>query len=105
MIGGDQLIHTVIRPPAPRLAPAIASISWKLIRPVHPVDSGIDVVFIACSNLQDICNPMVVDLVGLHRLVIAYSPLTLDARLVCNVEEASYRVLHPMHYRTKNAVS
>jgi len=72
---------------------------WKLVGPVHPVNPGVDVVFITCTNLKNTGNPIVVRLLPrLHRLTAAYCFLPLDARVVGNVNKTFAEVLDAVNF-------
>lgn len=71
--------------------------AWgKLIRPVHPVDSGIDVVFVTGADFKDSRDPVVVGaLPGLHRIVGVF--LALNRRAVGDKDEALAVVLDSVY--------
>jgi len=60
MVRGDQLVDTVVRLTTTHYFLAIVSALGQLVRPVHPVDPSIDVMFIARSDLEDASYPVVV---------------------------------------------
>lgn len=98
MIRGNQLVHAMVLLAALDCFPPIMGSLRELVGPVHPVDSGIHVVFVARADFQDACNPVVVRLLpGLHGFVVIDSFLALDAEVVRDVDEAFAEVLDPIH--------
>jgi hypothetical protein len=59
MIGCDQLPCAVIRLTALDKLISITGSFWKLIRPVHPVDSGKDVMFVLRPDFQYASYPVI----------------------------------------------
>lgn len=77
----------------------------ELVGPVHPIDSCIDVVLVACADFQDARNPVVVRLLPrLHWLVVVDGFLAFDAEVVRDVDEAFAEILDSIHYASGQAL-
>ena len=73
----------------------------ELIGPVHPINARIHVVFVASANLQDAGNPVVVRLLPrAHRFVVVGGFLSLNARVVCDVDETLTEVFYSIDCAT-----
>lgn len=59
MIRRDQFVGAVVWLSALDPPLAIGRPRGQVFRPVHPVNSGVDVVLIARADFQDACNPLV----------------------------------------------
>lgn len=102
VVGGNQLVQAVVGLAALDRLPAVVCSLRKLVRPVHPVDSRIHVVFVARANLQDAGDPIIVGFLPiLHRLVVVDSFLALDARVVCDIDKSFAEILDPIDCATK----
>ena len=64
MVGSHELVHTMVGLAALDSFLPIVSTRRELIRPVHPVDSSIDMVLITGADLQYACYPVVVRLLS-----------------------------------------
>lgn len=60
MVGGDQFISAVIRLTALNRLLAINGTGRKLVGPVHPVNTCVNMVLIGSSDLEDARNPFIV---------------------------------------------
>jgi hypothetical protein len=104
MIRGDQLINPVIWLPALDRSLAILSSRGDLIWPVHPVHSGIDVVLITSSYLEDPCHPVIVRL--LPRLEsFARGSLSLDGGVIRYKDKTFAKILDAVDLREVSVVS
>lgn len=60
MVRCDQLIPTMIRlSPLDRLLSVVGT-SRQLIRPIHPIHTGVNMVLITRTNLEDSGYPVIV---------------------------------------------
>ena len=104
MVGGDQLVCAMVLLTPLNSLLAIVCAVRELVGPVHPVDAGIDVVLIAGTDLKNASNPVIVRLLpGLHYL--AGTLLSLNARVVCNVDESFAEILDPINCSRWHPVS
>lgn len=100
VVGRDQLVHAVVWLAAVDYLLAVVRPLWELVRPVHPVDSRVNVVFVAGADLQDAGDPVVVGLRHrVHRLIAGF--LALDAGVVCDVDEAFAKVFYSVDCATE----
>lgn len=60
MVGGDQFISAVIRLTTLYRFLAIDGTRRKLVGPVHPVNTCVNMVLIGSSDLEDARNPFIV---------------------------------------------
>ena len=98
MIRRDQLVHAVVRLAALDRLLAVVRPLRELIGPVHPVDTRIYVVLVACSDLQDTGNPVIARLLPLlHWVVVVDGLLPLDAKVIRDVDKAFAKVLDPIN--------
>ena len=98
VVGCHELINSMVRLPALNRLLAVDCSRWKLIRPIHPVDPGINVMFVTRTYLQDACYPVVVGLFSwLERVLVGNRLLSLDSRFVCDVYEALTEVFDLVH--------
>ena len=105
VIRRDQLVHAVVLLTALNRFSAIVCSLRELVGPVHPIDSCIHVVLVACADFQDARNPVVVRLLpGLHRFVVIDGFLALDAEVVRDVDEAFAEVLDSIHCASGQAL-
>ncbi len=74
---------------------AIVCTLRELVWPVHPADAGINVMLVACPNLQNPRHPVIVQLLPRpDRFVIGHSLLALDAGIIRDVDETLAVVLN-----------
>ena len=98
VIRRDQLVHAVVRLAALDRLLAVVRPLRELIGPVHPVDTRIYVVLVACSDLQDTGNPVIARLLPLlHWVVVVDGLLPLDAKVIRDVDKAFAKVLDPIN--------
>lgn len=96
MIGRDQLVLPVIWLSPVHDPLAIVCPRRQLVRPVHPINAGIDVVLIAGADLEDSGDPVIVRLFGgLSRL--AGVLLSFDGRVIGDKDEALAEVLDAVY--------
>ena len=89
VVGRNEFIHPVVWLAASDTPRAVVGPLWKLVWPVHPVDSCVDVVPVACADLQDACDPVGHGFLSrLHRLVPVRDLLLRDATIICDVDKA-----------------
>lgn len=74
VVGRNQLVLPVVWLPTADILLAIQCIARQLVRPVHPVDACVDVMLVACANLEDASHPIVLGVgsgawLGLVRLL------------------------------------
>ena len=99
MVGSYQLVTPMIRLPALDIFLPILGARGQLIGPIHPVNSGIYVMFVDGTDLENPGNPIIVrSLPRLHRFV--WVLLSLNCRAVGDEDEAFAVVLDPVHYDT-----
>ncbi len=103
VVRGDQLVGAVVWL-APLNTPlAVGCALRELVRPVHPINAGVDVVLVAGTNLEDAGNPVVVR--PLPRLVDGSARsstfLSLDAGVVGDINEALAEILDAIDYSVK----
>jgi hypothetical protein len=95
MIRGNQLIRAVVCLPTRHVLLPVLTALRKFVWPVHPVDSGIDMMFVARSYLENARDPVVVRfLPGVHRgLGVSDRLLAFNAGVVGDIYEAFTKVL------------
>lgn len=96
MIRGDELVNPMIRLPTLDKSLAILGSCGDLIWPIHPVHSGVDVVLITCSYLEDSGHPVVVRLLP-RLLSFARGSLSLDGGVVRYEDETFAKILDAIH--------
>jgi hypothetical protein len=62
MVGGDQLVSTMIRLAALNCFLAVDGTRRQFVGPVHPVNACINMVLIGSANLEDARNPLIIRL-------------------------------------------
>lgn len=70
----------------------------QVLRPVHPIDPGVDVVLVARADFQNARNPLVLGSPPRAILRIGIL-LALDAGVISNVDEAFAEVLGAVDWR------
>lgn len=99
MVGSNQLIHAVIGLTTRNMFLAINRIWWQLIRPVHPVDAGVDVVLIAGAYLEDSRNPAIIGFRPRTELFpIVHGLLALNGVLVRDEDVVVAKVFGLIHW-------
>lgn len=94
MIRGNQLVHSVVWLATMDSLLSIMGMWRKLIWPVHPVHSGIDVMLVTGSNLKDSRNPVVIRFLARSQLLLVRDCLlALDGGFVRDVNESFAEVL------------
>ena len=96
MIRSHELVVPVVWLTALDNFLAIYCASWQLIRPVHPVNSGVDVVLIAGADFKDSGDPSFVGRTRLCLRVVDSSFPPLKTRFVGDIDEAFTVVLNPI---------
>lgn len=95
MVGRDQFVGAVVRLPALNPLLPVSRPRREVLRPVHPINPGVDVVLVAGADLQNARNPLVLGPPPRTVLRIGIL-LALDAGIVRNVDEAFTKVLGPI---------
>jgi hypothetical protein len=94
VVGRDQLVDAVVGLASLHTLLPVDGPCGKLVGPVHPVYPGVYVVLVASPDFQDTRHPVVIRLLyGLHGGLACHGLLSLDRRLVRNVNEAFAKVL------------
>jgi hypothetical protein len=105
VIRGDQLVYAVVRLAASNHLLAVVRPLREFIGPVHPVDTRIYMVFVACAYFQDAGNPVTVRLLPpLRRVVVVDGLLPLDAGVICDVNKALTKVFNPINCTTQRTM-
>lgn len=96
MIGRNQLVLAVIRlSPTNRSLPLLGALR-QLVGPIHPIDTGIDVMLVARADFEDPSYPIIIRLLPrLSRLAGFF--LALDGRIVGDEDKAFAVVLDTVH--------
>jgi hypothetical protein len=91
VIRRDELINSVVGLSPSGISLSVASVIGQFVGPVHPVDSGIDMMLIASSDLENARNPILLRLLPVHDLGgVAWS---VDSGAVGDKDEALTKVL------------
>jgi hypothetical protein len=80
-------------PPTNNIAPAIGAFR-EILRPVHPVNAGVDVILVQCPGLEDKRNLAVVRAIDATLVRL----LPLDALLVRHEDKVALAKLILAHY-------
>jgi hypothetical protein len=92
VVGGDELIGPVVWLSARNVFPLVKGALGKLIWPVHPIDPGVNMMFVLGSNFEDAGNPVFLGLFPrLHGFSSASGPV--NRRAVRDEHEAFADVL------------
>lgn len=101
MIRSDQLGIAVVRLATLDRLLAVVSTWGKLVRPVHPVNSGIDVVLVTSSDLENARNPFIIRLLPWLHGISGCVLLPLYRGLIRNINKAFTVVLDAIDYMTR----
>lgn len=58
MIRRDQFATAVVRLPTPSILFPIHAVFGKFVGPVHPINTGVYMVLVGGSDLENSCNPV-----------------------------------------------
>lgn len=98
VIGSDELILTVIGLATFNRPLAINCISGQLVGRIHPIDAGIDMVFVGCSDLENTGNPVVIGFSGLAGTFgVGSRLLSLDGRVIGHIDKTLAVVFDAIH--------
>ena len=95
MVRRDQLMGAVVRLSALHPLLPVGRTRREVLRPVHPINPGVDMVLVAGANLQNARNPLILGPPSRTVLRIGIL-LALDAGVVRHVDEAFTEVLGPI---------
>lgn len=87
MIRSDQLIVAMIRLAAVNGLFTVECSIREFVRPVHPINTCIDVVLIGSTDLEDTRDPVIIALL-VNTLAVTLSLLLFNRYLVGNIDKA-----------------
>ena len=98
VIRSHEFINPVVRLPTLNSLLAIECATWKLIWPVHPINTGIDMMLVAGTDLQNASNPVVIGSTLSDNLIAFWvALLSVDGGLVRYINETFAVVLDTVH--------
>ena len=98
MIRSDQLIIAMVRLAALNGLFAVECSIREFVRPVHPINTRIDVVLIRSTDLEDTRDPVIIALL-VNTLAVTLSLLLFNRYLVGNIDKAFTIILDTVDYQ------
>lgn len=97
MVGGNELRLSVVWLTTLHRLFSVYCMWGQLVGPIHPVDAGVDMVFVAGPDFEDPGDPIVIRLFLLAPFSAGWRFLPVDKRLVSHVNEALAKILDAIH--------